>query len=161
MEKKILDVGCGPGSKINATHVIDLNPAHIEGKENGIVWDLNKLPLPYENNMFDEVYCDNVLEHLDISAEEVLKEFYRILKHKGHLTVIVPNSMWWYDRVLYLFGKMTNDFILAHKKHFTKSYLALSLRNAGFKILSHHNKGFSFSPNFSGKDIRLVARKVE
>lgn len=161
MAKKILDVGCGTDPKPDATHFLDINPAHIKGKKNGKVWDLNKLPLPHNNNTFDKIYCDNVLEHLDVNTEDVLSELYRILKHRGTLVVAVPNAMWWYDRILYLLGKMPNDFILAHKKHFTRDYISIALRNCGFKIVPHHNKSLLFKPKFIGKEISIIARKVE
>lgn len=52
--------------------------------EVNIAFDLNK-KFPLENNTYDEVVCNDVLEHLD-NPLETINEIHRILKKGGILT---------------------------------------------------------------------------
>lgn len=54
-------------------------------------WDLNRLPLPFEDQTFDVVVCMEVLEHIT-AQEEALREFYRVLRPGGTLVVSVPDA---------------------------------------------------------------------
>lgn len=45
--------------------------------------------IPVEDDFFDCIFCNAVLEHVD-NPEEVLSEFYRVLKSGGHLYLAVP-----------------------------------------------------------------------
>jgi len=85
MEKvRKLNLGCGKDIREG---YINLDKVKLNGVD--VVHDLNKFPYPFKPNYFDEVYCDNLLEHLD-NLEEVMREIYRILKVGGRLIVIVP-----------------------------------------------------------------------
>ena len=56
----ILDVGCGLRKRPGAIG-IDVNPrSHAD-----VIHDLNRIPYPFSNNQFDEIICDNIIEHLD------------------------------------------------------------------------------------------------
>jgi len=80
---------------------LDINEDH----KPDIVWDLNNLPLPFNDNEFDEVHMYDVLEHL--STQGNYKEFFafftemnRIMKNQAVFFAIVPHwsSMWaWGD----------------------------------------------------------------
>ena len=39
---------------------LDLNPDH----KPDVVWDLNNIPLPFEDSAFDEIHAYNILEHV-------------------------------------------------------------------------------------------------
>jgi len=54
------------------------------------VWDLNNTPLPFKANKFDEILCDNLLEH-EIALMPLMGELHRILKAKGRLIIISPH----------------------------------------------------------------------
>ncbi len=81
---KILDLGCGKKKHPGAIGV-DFN-ANLGAD---IVHDLNKFPYPLKDKEFDEIYLDNVLEHLD-NVIRVMEEVYRISKPGGLVKVIVP-----------------------------------------------------------------------
>jgi SAM-dependent methyltransferase len=54
--------------------------------------------VPFEDNTFDAVLCDWVLEHLS-SPDEFLAEVYQVLKKGGVFLFRAPNS-WLYDAII-------------------------------------------------------------
>jgi len=83
-QPSILDLGCGNRKRAGAIGV-DSNPR----SDADVIHDLNVLPYPFAESSFDEIYLDNVLEHLqDVVA--VVEELYRIAKPNGLVRVIVP-----------------------------------------------------------------------
>ncbi len=83
-EYRILDVGCGMNKRMGAVG-IDINPR----SDADIVHDLNVTPYPFASNNFDEIWCDNVVEHLD-NVVKVMSELFRIAKPSAKVTIIVP-----------------------------------------------------------------------
>lgn len=81
---KKLNIGCG-------THIksgwVNLDIANLPGVD--VVHDIEKLPLPFKDEQFDEILCEFVLEH--INWPPVLKEIHRILAPGGKLRVLVPH----------------------------------------------------------------------
>lgn len=60
-----------------------------------IVWDLDKRPLPFEDNQFDELAAYDVLEHLGRQGDwrgwfNEMAEYWRILKPGGLFGILVP-----------------------------------------------------------------------
>ncbi len=90
MTNKILDVGCGNRKRTGAIG-IDINSR----SQADVVHDLNVTPYPFEDSTFDEIYIDNVLEHLD-DVIKTLEELYRISKPGALVKIIVPyfRSRW-------------------------------------------------------------------
>ncbi len=80
----ILDLGCGLRKRPGAIG-IDVNPrSHAD-----IIHDLNSFPYPFPDNNFDEIICDNTLEHLD-DLLKVMEELHRIAKPSALVTIVVP-----------------------------------------------------------------------
>jgi SAM-dependent methyltransferase len=69
---KILDIGCGL-RKIPGALTIDKD---INVKPD-ILWDLNVYPYPLEDNTFDIIYANDIIEHL-IEPDNMIKEIWRI-----------------------------------------------------------------------------------
>ena len=66
-----------------------------------VVHDLNDLPLPFDDDMFDEIHAYEVLEHTGRQGDwrfffNQFYEFWRILKPGGYLVGTVPawDSVW-------------------------------------------------------------------
>ncbi|MEI6756600.1 MAG: methyltransferase domain-containing protein [Chlorobium sp.] len=87
---KILDLGCGKKKRPGAIGV-DYSDRHNAD----VIHDLNSFPYPFKENEFDEIYLDNVLEHLD-NPMRVMEEAHRIVSQNGLVVVIVPyfRSVW-------------------------------------------------------------------
>ncbi len=87
---RMLDLGCGNKKRKGAVG-LDFN----DRVEADIIHDLNIFPYPIEDCSFDEIFMDNVLEHLD-DVIRVMEEVYRISSDGGLVKVIVPyfRSRW-------------------------------------------------------------------
>ena len=104
--KKILDVGCGPGTYGlmlaqcgNEVVGVEISPASVQeanrrAKEKGVtftaqVGDLEKLP--FADNTFDVCFCGWVLHHFpDVDAS--VSELARVLKPGGVMAMVEPNE---------------------------------------------------------------------
>lgn len=79
-----LNLGCGNDIRKGW---INLDVSDTTGVD--VIHDLNKLPLPFENEKFDVVLCKDVLEHVNFLP--LINDIYRILKLKGYLIIRVPH----------------------------------------------------------------------
>ena len=83
-----VNVGCG-NQKMPGWIGIDV----VKTPTADIVRDVTR-GLPFDDSSVDEIYCDNVLEHIGPNADFlfVLNEFYRVLRPGGIATIIVPDG---------------------------------------------------------------------
>jgi len=80
-----LNLGCG--SKVLKGYI---NVDHLDMSGVDLVCDLACLPLPFEENSVDEIYCSHFVSHVpDITG--LMKEFYRILKQGGTVQIYAPH----------------------------------------------------------------------
>lgn len=84
--KKVLNLGCGT-SVYHAPNVTNLDGFKGEGVD--IVWDLSKTPLPFEDQEFDFIIANHVIEHIP-NWFECFKELARITKIGGVIEVWCP-----------------------------------------------------------------------
>lgn len=81
-----LSVGCGnqpPQSNlVRLDKFANLNP--------DVVWNLDEFPYPFNDSLFSEIECFDVIEHLE-NIPKTLEEFYRILEPKGILKITTPH----------------------------------------------------------------------
>ena len=80
-----LNLGCGDFPKDGFLNV-DLRPA--PGVQ--LIHDLSELPYPFEDEQFDRIEADHVLEHLP-EVFPVMRELHRILSPTGKLVIRVPH----------------------------------------------------------------------
>lgn len=83
MEQK-LNLGCGNDIRDGWVN-LDISP--IKGVD--VVHDVKQLPLPFEDNSFDYILCQDVLEHIEYIP--LLKDLHRILKKDAVLEIRVPH----------------------------------------------------------------------
>lgn len=94
LKGKLLDVGCGIGDMLvyrpNSIGV-DINQLHVEFcKQRGC--DVYEMPidkLPFEDESFDSVLLDNVLEHI-LDPAPLLTEIKRVMRKDAVLLIGVP-----------------------------------------------------------------------
>jgi len=160
--KKILDAGCSDGffcflnQSKGEVYGVDINPGDLRIAQtmnttgHFSVAKLDSLPYPAE--YFDIIVSIDVLEHLDDDIPAV-KEFSRVIKKKGKLIIIVPQSNfpWTYDPLNYILKLFHRKLKIGmwgygHQRLYTTDILHRLLSQHGFKIieeryLSHHLLG--------------------
>ena len=83
---RILNLGCGYDKWIGAVNV-----DAFESCKPDVVWDLNKVPYPWDDESFDFVYASHIFEHLQNWWEAFL-ECVRVLKVGGQMEIRVPHE---------------------------------------------------------------------
>ena len=131
----LLELGCGEGvlgERIKKESDCDVYGLDISlsgvnlAKKRGIiahVSDLNER-LPYQDNFFDLIFSDQVLEHV-YQTDSLMSEIFRILKPGGTLITITPNLSFWLNRILFVFG--VYPMFLEPSEH-SKAYGAMFLK---------------------------------
>ena len=96
-EKLFGDKDIDGGDKWQDLTTLDFNEDH----KPDVVHDLNELPLPFEDNSFDEIHAYEVLEHTGSQGDwrfffDQFTDFWRVLKNGGLFmaTVPSPTSVW-------------------------------------------------------------------
>lgn len=88
--KIFLNLGCGKDIKRSTNKVkwINVDKEKLEGVD--LVTDLNKFPWKeLKDNTFDEIYCKDVIEHLD-DVVKAMEEIHRIGKPGAIVHITVP-----------------------------------------------------------------------
>jgi SAM-dependent methyltransferase len=85
MEIKKLNLGSGEFKKEGY-----INVDWQEFTDPDIIHDLNVLPYPFEDNSFDLIEADHVLEHLN-DPFKVMKDLHRMSQDKGTIIIRVPH----------------------------------------------------------------------
>ena len=115
MSSKRLNVGCGRDIRAGWVNV---DRVKLPGVDK--VCDLNKFPWPFKDDEFDEVNCDQVLEHLN-DIPRCLRELWRITKAGAKIHIAVPHYASpgaWFDLThKHPFGWMSLDYMAANKIH--------------------------------------------
>ncbi len=79
-----LNIGCGNAPKKG---FINLDKERLKGAD--VVHNLDKYPWPFPNNYFEEVYGQDVIEHLQ-DLFRAMNEIHRICKNGAIVRLIVP-----------------------------------------------------------------------
>ena len=83
---KVLAIGSGKIEK--RENVVRLDISSETGAD--VIWDLNVIPYPFNNDVFDTIECFDVIEHVD-NIPRVMQECSRILKPNGVLQITTPH----------------------------------------------------------------------
>jgi len=79
-----LNLGCGTDVRPG---FVNVDVAALPGVD--VVHDLDVLPLPFESETFEQIVCQDVLEHVDLVG--VLRECHRILAPGGTVAIRSPH----------------------------------------------------------------------
>ena len=128
-EELRINLGAGPDRRPGWTNV-DLDEAH----QPDVVWDLNRLPYPFEDTSATHIYGAQLLEHLTLHCIDFFQETYRILKVDGTLEIVLPNMFSLRNRGLYLLGRIEEspEWNPYHMKLVHPRYLLHLARHVGF-----------------------------
>ena len=107
-----LNVGCGYNIK---SGWINLDVVDLPGVD--IVHDIENIPLPFDDNTFSVILCQDVLEHIEYVP--VLRDLHRILKKGGKLQIRVPH-----------FSSRRNYEDPTHKKMFSIRTFEFFIKNS-------------------------------
>ncbi|HMJ64575.1 MAG TPA: class I SAM-dependent methyltransferase [Candidatus Binatia bacterium] len=121
---RILDVGCGKGLfardfvngirsrsqikdiEVTGTDLVE-SPgnffAQISPRFRFVKQNLDGNVLPFGDQSFDFLSCNQVLEHI-FQTEKLVREFHRVLDPNGLCLISVPNISAWVNRILFLFA---------------------------------------------------------
>lgn len=104
----VIDIGCGQGMLLKilkktfpnaALHGIDIEPNVIQLAKNikATIQVMSVTKIKFENNLFNIVFCLDVLEHLtSTELKMAANEIKRILKPNGLLITSLPTETWFY-----------------------------------------------------------------
>ncbi len=169
--KNVLDIGCGAGSDLQVVKKHN-DKANLTGVDFGN-WNQEKLSknnihlininiekdkLPFENNHFDLIIANQVLEHTK-ELFWINHEVFRCLKVGGYFYVGVPNILSLHNRILMLFGyhPTCSKSISAHVRGFSPKDIKQFYRNiAGSFCTIERVKGSQFYP-FPKKIARFLS----
>lgn len=118
----ILDLGCGTGAVLQAilnedcrkkAYGIDISEnmldiARNKLKENATLVLGDSEYLPFENEFFDVVYCNDSFHHYP-KPDKVLSEVYRVLKPKGTLIICDCWQPFLFRHIMNIFMKYSKD----------------------------------------------------
>ncbi|RNC83975.1 MAG: class I SAM-dependent methyltransferase [Balneola sp.] len=109
-----LNLGCGNDIREGW---INLDIAELPGID--VVHDVNNLPLPFEENQFDFILAQDLLEHLEYIP--LLKDIHRILKPAGIIEIRVPH-----------YTSRYNFIDPTHKKRFSHKTFEFFVKGSSF-----------------------------
>lgn len=120
---KKLNLGCGTDSKKG---YVNLDKEKIKGVD--VVHDLDKYPWPFPSDYFEEVYGQDVIEHVR-DLFRAMDEIHRICRKSALVRLIVPywhSSAAFYPNHNYFFNVDSMKMFTEPKRTYDKHY--------GFKI---------------------------
>jgi len=147
---KMVDVGCGDGAttvrianyftlKMDNVYGVDYDDNLIDASKklfNVHKADLEIADIPFDDNTFDLVICNQVLEHLK-HYRKVIDDLIRITSKEGYIIIGIPNLSHLINRIYLLFGRQPLCIHLnsSHVRSFThKSFsnMLMSLQKVKF-----------------------------
>lgn len=145
--KKILDVGCASGwfLKMMINKFPECRGYGVDVYKNAVYFGRENYPnldlrvadahrLPFSNEYFDVVVCNEVLEHV-VDPIKVLLEMRRVVKKEGLIVVEMDSGSWLFRTIwgcwTYLKGKVWHD---AHIQVFDTKMLKETIERAGLRV---------------------------
>jgi 2-polyprenyl-3-methyl-5-hydroxy-6-metoxy-1,4-benzoquinol methylase len=106
--------------------------------------------LPFADEIFDLVNCNDMIEHLHTSPQLMLQEAKRVLRRGGAVIITTPNLAGFHNRLLLLFGGSVHHSITdwfhspawkrptftGHIREYTPREMRYMLKESGFNEIS-------------------------
>ncbi len=145
--KKLLDIGCGPGTisnisyyeKMKNTHTIygiDFIKQHVQIMKNrfpqGTFIEGNAEKIPFSNKYFDTIIIRHVLEHVD-NPQKVISEIKRVCKKDAKIFIAVPH-----EKLEKIMNVLTPHYMEKghhHQRVFTPNMLENMLKKNRFDVV--------------------------
>ncbi|HEY7163766.1 MAG TPA: class I SAM-dependent methyltransferase [Candidatus Binatia bacterium] len=143
--RAVLDIGCGRGGNAAWLHhkgiVVDAISCQLDELRAAspfcrrvIGWDLNHGLPDLGNESYEGVICSHVFEHIAY-PEKLLRDLKRVLVPNGFLLVVIPNLLFWSDRIKLLRGKWeyqpSGTFDYTHLRWYTAASMNRLLADHG------------------------------
>lgn len=152
----VLEIGCGLGvllSRVGSKNKfgVESNTFSVDKcREKGLDVRLHDNPydLPYEDNFFDKVIMNEVIEHIE-DVDLVVKEVSRVLKNKGIFIVTTPNK-----------GILVRNLSESHCSEMTYGELRAIIKKNNFRIMKHLVSGINIWDFLGGKIVYPTAKKI-
>ncbi len=146
--KRVLDVGCGDGTFLNAakkrgwqTAGTELNAGRFKDSELEIFENLREVKAKFGANSFDAVTMWHTLEHFK-NPREVLETAFELLTSEGVLLVAVPNAR---GLQATIFGEHWLHLdVPRHLFHFDFNSLEMLLTQTNFAVKNHWHQEFEY-----------------
>jgi SAM-dependent methyltransferase len=171
---RMLDIGCSTGDW--ALHWqgkgwecagVDIDQHHVQlARQRGIdaqYCDLNKGPLPFDDDRFDLVFAGEIIEHL-VDTDGFLSELWRCVRPGGSALITTPNLASFENRIRLLLGiyPIWLNYNLAgsgHVRGYTPRVLKKQLLEHGFEVTIHKGNWVPFIPQrfLNDIDVPLLA----
>ncbi len=134
-DSRVLDVGCAMGGFLNYLedkcyenlYGIDMIKGYVDKADNENIKLGSVYLLPFEDNSFDIIILDQVLEHLS-NLKLALKEIRRVLDKGGICYIGVPDVERYDDIYFYLMRE--------HIQHFNVVGIKLLAQRNGFELIN-------------------------
>jgi 2-polyprenyl-3-methyl-5-hydroxy-6-metoxy-1,4-benzoquinol methylase len=162
---RILDVGAGYGfflalMQARGWEVIGLEVSPIGARYGRDRWGLQILPIPWEENSFEEGEFDvvtafYVIEHLP-EPMAFLRGVYRILRHRGIILLRYPHTTPIKDILSLMRIKNQLYHLPFHLHDFSPGTMRMALKNVGFKEIKTLIGGFTDPPELAGRLAGLI-----
>lgn len=176
--KKLLDVGCGPGTINNIgtygrfkknfeIYGIDVSKEAVNSAKKRFPAGNFKLgrgeEIPYPAKTFDCVLAKHVLEHVN-DPKKILSEIYRVGKEGSSLIIAVPHPNM--ERILNVFLPENLIKGLHHERVYDDKNLKKLLEKNGFSVVSTRNRKwpiflFNFLLSFSSRFFKKVSMESQ
>lgn len=125
---KKLNLGCGQFPKAGF-----INVDFDKNSKADVIHDLSIIPYPFEDNSFEHIEMDHVLEHLP-DTKKVMAELNRILRPDGTLIIRVPHFSRGYAHWEHKSG-FDVTFPLYFDKTFIGGYTGIEFKHVSTKLV--------------------------
>jgi len=91
--QQCLNIGCGNDYK-ESTTLLQWTNLDRGNCKSDINWDIEVFPYPFEENTFDFVLAQHILEHVEReNFPKVVEELYRICRNFAQWKIVVPSPL--------------------------------------------------------------------